>query len=139
MKERRRDYPNIINQTNKNGDAIISLKEYFDSKLKDLEDKICLVMKGQETALNIARESMEKRLDGMNEFRGTLKDQASTFLPSKEYDAKHALIQTQVDDLRLSKATLEGKARMSSVYIAWGIGMISLLIAAIGLIHSFIK
>jgi hypothetical protein len=77
----------------KNGDfnwaESISLKDYFDTKL-------C----GMERATNLARDSMEKRLESMNEFRQSLKDQSSTFLTRQEYDAKHALLEQKIETLQ---------------------------------------
>ncbi len=49
-----------------------------------LERIIEIRFKGIEKATDIAKEGMEKRLDGMNEFRETLKDQASNFVTRTE-------------------------------------------------------
>lgn len=61
----------------------ISLRDYFDSQIKDVKSSI-----------GVAYASMEKRLEGMNEFRDTLRDQASKFITREEYEAKHR----QLDD-----------------------------------------
>lgn len=42
----------------------------------------------QEKAILTALAANDRRLDGMNEFRDTLKDQAATFIPRSEYDAR---------------------------------------------------
>jgi hypothetical protein len=55
----------------------ISLKEYVDEKFKDIE-------KATEVAVN----TLDKRLNSMNEFRDTLKDQASKFVIREEMNAK---------------------------------------------------
>lgn len=41
--------------------------------------------------------SMEKRLDGMNEFRQTLSDQAATFLSRAAYDDAHKALEDKVE------------------------------------------
>jgi hypothetical protein len=63
----------------------LTLKEYINDKFLSLE---------KSTENN--RISMEKRLDGMNEFRSQLKDQASQFLTRLEYEAKHELLDNKI-------------------------------------------
>jgi hypothetical protein len=53
--------------------TIGALKTYFDE-----------LRKADKEAVENARVSMEKRLDGMNEFRDTLKDQAGTFVTKEQ-------------------------------------------------------
>ena len=139
MKERRKDYPEIIKRMDRNGDDIISIKEYFNVKVDALEDKIISILDGQKTALEIAREGLEKRLDGMNEFRATLKDQASTFLTCAEFSAKHELIQKQVDDLRLKSAILDGKADQKSVNTIMVLAIITVFLTIIGLFFTWLQ
>lgn len=62
-------------------DQVVSLKEYFESQINSIKE-----------ATTLARESMEKRLDGMNEFRDALKDQTSLFINRKEYEDKHKML-----------------------------------------------
>jgi hypothetical protein len=62
----------------------LTLKEYFESRYKALEDLICARLQAQDKAVELAKNSMEKRLDSMNEFRDTLKDQASRFVTRSE-------------------------------------------------------
>ncbi len=52
----------------------ISLKEYFEMRLESVK-----------IATELARESLEKRLEGMNEFRQSMKDQANNFVTRVEY------------------------------------------------------
>jgi hypothetical protein len=59
----------------KNNHDNVSLKEYFEAKFDGLRE-----------ATNLARESMEKRLEGMNEFRSALKDQTAKFITRVEYE-----------------------------------------------------
>jgi hypothetical protein len=59
----------------------VTLKEYFDSQIKNIEKSI-------ETAYR----SMEKRLDGMNEFREALKDQSRQFVSRQEFETLQKLV-----------------------------------------------
>jgi hypothetical protein len=70
-------------------DERVSLKEYTITQLIDIKESI-----------KIAYASMEKRLDSINEFRETLKDQSAKFLTREEYDAKHQTLQNQLDSMQ---------------------------------------
>lgn len=66
----------------------ISLREYFESKITDIKDSV-----------KLAYSQMEKRLEGMNEFRDTLKDQASRFVTRDEMESKMSVMQSKIDAL----------------------------------------
>jgi hypothetical protein len=133
VEERRKDYPNIIKYIEKNGQDLVSLKEYFDTKIKAQEERVNIIIEGQKEALNIARESMEKRLDSMNEFRQQLKDQSVMFITK----AEHEFVVQDIRELRESKAKLEGKADQSSVNKVFLISIISLFLAFVGMLFSW--
>jgi len=49
----------------------------------------------RDLALTVALATLNKRLDGMNEFRDALKDQGNTFMPRVEYSSGHdSLVRT---------------------------------------------
>ena len=82
---------------------------------------------------------MNRRLESMNEFRDALKDQASGFLTKSEYNLIHDRVVDDIRILRESKASLEGKASQKSVNIAYIISAMSILLAVIALLHSFMS
>jgi hypothetical protein len=55
----------------------------------------------RDRALSVALTAMDRRLDAMNEFRDTLRDQASKFLGREEYQAAHETIARNMDVTRL--------------------------------------
>jgi hypothetical protein len=89
----------------------ITLKEYIDTKLADLDKRIYesqkaqnatlvavkseleskteLALHSQERAVSIANAELIRRLDSMNEFRGQLKDQAGTFVSRDAYETQN--------------------------------------------------
>ena len=95
-------------------------------KVVSLEEKL----KSSENALQLARESMEHRLDGMNEFRETLRDQASKFVTKAEHD----FVVKDIRELRESRAELAGKANMQSVIWAYIISATGILIGIVALL-----
>lgn len=98
----------------------VSLKEFILDKLGEYDK-----------ALEVAYASMDKRLDAMNEFRQSLKDQSFTFLPRTEFQGQHEAIVKELKDLQLAKALAEGKASVASVYFAYGLSIVGILIGVI--------
>jgi hypothetical protein len=97
-------------------------------KIARLEEKLI----ASEKALNVANESMQSRLATMNEFRDQLKDQAARFVTRDELMLLIKPICEDIQDLRESRAMLEGKANQSSVNKV-------MLVAIIGLGISFLN
>ena len=105
----------------------VSLREYFDARLA-----------AQDRATEIARLAMEKRLDGMNEFREALKDQSNRNVTKAEYDDCVRRILADVRELRESRAELAGKASQSSVDRALVISLSGLGLAILSVILRLI-
>jgi hypothetical protein len=103
----------------------VSLREY-------VEFRLCAIQQ----AIDKSEKILNVRLEAMNEFRDALKDQSANFLTKEAYDAKHTVLQNQVDDLRLSKATLDGKASAASVYVGYAIALIGIILAILSYAHS---
>lgn len=116
-------------------------------------------------AVNKAESATERRFESVNEFRQTLSDQAAKFIirsefdlvvdrleqdiknlmitrgemvATKTYDAAHSDLQKQVDELRLSRATLEGKASQESVNQVSTRALLSMILAVIGTVISVV-
>jgi len=113
---------------------ISALKEYIDSKITDLKEFVKAMLDALEKAVTLAASIMEKRLEGMNEFRAQLKDQQSTFVQKAEHDVVHEKLDGDIRELRESRAELKGMATQKSVIIAYIIAGISMIFTAIGLL-----
>jgi hypothetical protein len=111
-----------------NPSLTISLKEYIDLRFKMIDK-----------STDLALSSLNKRLDSMNEFRTTLKDQTNTFLTKVEHEAVMKNIDSDIRILRESKAQLEGKASQSSVYVGYAFTAVAILMAIISLFIRFMK
>ena len=105
-----------------NNADMVSIRDYFDTRLIAIEQ-----------ATGIAAASMEKRLNGMNEFRDTLRDQASRFVTRQEMDSQFAIVNVTLGELRTFKDRMQGKASAGSVYLAWALSGIGLIIGMVGL------
>jgi len=121
----------------------VSLKEYFDMRLKHIEETMNERLVSQASAVKIAHDAVERRLESMNEFRQSLTDQNKTFVSLAEFDAYKTMVRqdlsrlsTDITSLNLSRAELSGKASQSQVLLSLAIGITSLVITIVKL---FIK
>ena len=102
----------------------VTLRDYIDTR-------ICAVNE----ATRIAHSSMEKRLEGMNEFRSALKDQSSTFISRAEHDK----VLEDIRELRESRAELAGKASQSAVIGSYILAVLGLLVSAVSMVGHLVK
>jgi hypothetical protein len=163
----------IMEKTNNfSSEEGVSLKEYINDKLNNLEKSVDMRFHAVNTSTNQAlatadkatskaETATEKRFEGVNEFRAALSDQARTFVIRSEFslavdrleqDIKNLAsarmdlvdkesykttmvgLEARVDDLRLSRANLEGKASATSVYIAYLFSAIGTIMGVLGLL-----
>ena len=108
----------------------VTLREYLEHRLDSSKEYYEVRFLAMEKAVSTAQSSLDKRLDAMNEFRSTLKDQNASFITRTEYTQ----MAKEVQDLRESRAILEGKASQNSVLVAYAMAGLGLLIGVIGLI-----
>lgn len=127
--------PKFVDDTN------ISLREYFDMRFNNLEKALDERFLAQEKAIMVANEASNKRLEGMNEFRESLKDQATRFATRDELNSLSLLISTKLDGIdkdikaiQISDAVLSGKASQTQVIIAYVISILGVLFGIINLV-----
>ena len=130
-----------IDELEKKDAEVISIKDYFDEKFLANDKALVLALQSLmirlesiDKATEVAKISMEKRLEGMNEFRDALKDAQTQYVTKREHD----LIQADIRILRESKAVLEGKADQKSVNVAFLVSFIGLFVSAISFLIRFI-
>lgn len=105
--------------------------KYLKAKIKAVKEVSDEHFNAVVYSTQMAKESADKRLDGMNEFRSSLKDQQATFVPRAEYEAQACKLDTDIQDLKRFKAVHEGKATMASVYVAYIMAAISFIMSII--------
>ena len=62
----------------------VPLKDYFERVVTDMDRRLQQRFESQENALREQKTSTEKRLEGMNEFRAALSDQAGKYITKSE-------------------------------------------------------
>jgi CRISPR/Cas system CMR subunit Cmr6 (Cas7 group RAMP superfamily) len=64
--------------------AMYTLKEKMEDDMKAMDERHLIIIEKDEKSVATAKESMEHRMEGMNEFRQQLGDQAKTFVSKAE-------------------------------------------------------
>ena len=112
----------------------VELKEYVEAQLKSLDRHTETRLRAIEEATGLARDSMNVRLNGMNEFRDAMKDLGGRMATLLEVEAIAASMRSEIGELKRAKDIAEGKASQSSVLwlglatvIGWILGIIGLL------------
>jgi len=122
--------------------TVETLREHFTSLMKlesDKNDVRFQAMKESTTtalaaaqrAVEKAEGAVEKRLEGMNEFRGSLADQARLLMPRAEADSRIYALGEQLKDLASRIDRQEGRG--SGLSAGWGY-----LVGAVALVGGLI-
>lgn len=99
-------------------------------KISELEKRMGLLFETSQTAIKLASNDLKTRLDNMNEFRQTLKDQSSTFITKNEY----TYVLKDIRELRESRAELHGRATVQSVIWSYVLAILGLLMSILSLL-----
>lgn len=154
--------------TNKPANSNNGLKEYFtlwletferlmeerdkryEARFKAADEKTSLALASSDKALSKAEAATEKRFEGVNEFRDTLRDQAGTFITRSEVSARNSAYDDKLETIRkeiqfLREANQIGIGRKEVVVeskndIKWGIGIaVAIGLNLIGLLYNILK
>ena len=99
----------------------VPLRAYVDARIDDLKE-----------AIADARTTMDKRLDGMNEFRDSLRDQADRFATIERVDALEKLVQ----ELRMVGSGTVGRTVGLAQWYGWIVAAIAAATAIVSLIRT---
>ena len=114
----------------------VTLKEYVDTRMDATEKQTELTRYVLEKQTELTRINLEGRLSSMNEFRAQLTDQASTFITRREHD----ILAEKIDKMESKMDLQEGKASQSSVFWAYGLSAVGILLGVISALEkAFIK
>jgi hypothetical protein len=122
--------------------AIANERQRLELLEKAINDKFHFIERTtRDTAV-----SLDKRLDGMNEFRDTLRDQAGKFFTREEHSAYIKVVDADIRSLRESRSKIEGAATQGdliatqrNVFITSAVAVLSLLVASIGIVIDLLK
>jgi hypothetical protein len=119
--------------------SLVSLRDYVEALVGGdhayFDARLCALEKATVTA----KDAMERRLEGMNELRAAMKDQASGFISRTEHESTHRALTDDIRSLRESRAEMAGKASQGQVMIAWIMGVVGILLSVISLLQRFFQ
>jgi CHASE3 domain sensor protein len=76
----------VTDDAQQNHRDLVSLRDYFNEKIKSLEERLDQQRQYMERAVDKAEVALGRRLDGMNEFRDALKDQSARMATQEQLD-----------------------------------------------------
>jgi hypothetical protein len=142
-------------------EKVAGLQKLADERDRRYEERFSSITTQTNSALQSSKEAVtkaenatEKRFDTVNEFRGTLSDQAASLLPRAEastkfqaYDDRLGEMKDAIDKLRDNQNTSSGKeiaGDRSRAQSDWGIGLVvaigvALLSAVISIVALFVR
>jgi len=119
----------------------VTLREYLEALIRNLEKSFLAHYEAQEKALITALAANEKRLDSMNEFRETLRDQNKTFATfseqksfEKSVNEKFETMNESIKAIQISDAVLVGKASQLQFYIVMVVSVIGLIVSIVRMV-----
>jgi hypothetical protein len=98
-------------------------------KIEALEKQMHLHVDYQQTAVDKASAELRARLDGMNEFREALKDQATRFVSREELEARHLSSSEKLQFLHDTITNWQGRFWAVGVAVTLISGIISAIVA----------
>ena len=113
----------------------------YEDRFTAMDEKTSLALTASEKAVVKAETATEKRFDAVNEFRGTLSDQAMNLMPRGESNAKFEALEKEISQLkeRLDKGAgnTEGSRAVKDEGRA-NVGMLVGLIALAATLAAFV-
>lgn len=114
---------------------IKQLNILLDERSITQEKAVAAALSATREAISKSEVATEKRFESVNEFRGQLADQTSTFLPRPEYVSAHQALIEKIDGVTTRTAAIESRSEGSQlttgkIYaaIAAAVALLSILV-----------
>lgn len=111
---------------------LVATQDKNEVRFVAMEKATVAALAAAQRAVEKAEIAVEKRLEGMNEFRGTLSDQASMLMPRAEAENRLTTLSERV--AALSSRIDRGEGKGSGLSAGWGY-----LVGAVGLLGSILS
>jgi len=119
---------------------LTALSKLSDTRFKHQEEMVRVALSAAKEAVTKAEVATEKRFESVNEFRQTLSDQTSSFIPRAEFLAMHKAMEDKIEDLRSLNNTMVNKTSFSSGRDwAFGAAIATAITIANIAVHVFMK
>ena len=101
----------------------IVIRQCIKCELKHLSDKVTLIFKKNDIALKESRKITNLQIDSINEVNHKIQKQLVLFLPRKEFNVRHELIEKELQTIQ------------KLVYIGVGICFVLDIVFSVGLFY----
>ena len=115
----------------------VSIRDHFEEQIRWVDKYFSKRLDDSHVAIDKAEQQLNKRLEGMNEFRDTLKDQASKLATKDEMMALIGALDKRIQSVERVQSSGEGRTSASAIW--WIIGANILTAVIIGLILKLAK
>lgn len=107
----------------------ISLREHVDAQIRWVDRYFEARILGLAELITKAESELNRRLEGMNEFRDALKDQAGRLATKTELDLRMGQLEKRIYDVEISRAVNTGKIAMISALASIVVSVVVALIS----------
>lgn len=104
-----------------------TLKLYLESSIKSVVEGI----EQRDKAIEIARQGVEYRLEGMNELRAQITSERGSYIGRDLYEGNRDSIAKQFEAMNNRVSTLEGRKLGTAGAIGWIIGVAGVVVAVL--------
>ena len=111
----------------------VRLREHLEASIAGLEKLMDTKLNGIARTTDAVARDLDRRLEGMNEFRAQLEAQAKTLANKAEVELELKRIRDQIEAMQMWQHRQEGKASQQSVNVALLMALVGLLLSATGL------
>jgi pyruvate/2-oxoacid:ferredoxin oxidoreductase alpha subunit len=115
-----------------------ALKELMQHQINALKDLLEEKFDALDSARDLQANEYARRLGDLNNEAGRLREMqremAERYMPREVYENQHKTVEEELDSFKLYRANVEGKASQATVFIAWGLAVIGLIIAVVSLL-----
>lgn len=100
----------------------------YEDRFTAMDEKTGLALTSSKEAVQKAEIATEKRFDSVNEFRGSLKDQAATLLTRAEAETRFNSLEKDIQGLRESRSEAAGSSRTFMAIIGFAIVLVQIVL-----------
>ena len=111
----------------------VSLRDHLEDKIATTDKATQARLDAVEQAALVATRTLEKRLEGMNEFRAAMGDLSNRMATRAEVEVQNERIKADIKEFRTFMNTQQGKASQASVSWSMALGGIATVIGLISL------
>lgn len=134
--------PRTVTEPRAKCDTLVSLRDYVDTRLAAQQQAVDAARQLMEARMQRQEAETERRLDVLNHLRSDVLSKTEFISAhaalTSEFHGEAAGLRAEVAMLKEWKAEQGGKASMTSVYLAYVLGVVGLIISAVALVHEMV-